>query len=408
VKKARKVFLIVFGLGSLAILIAGIFYLTLDEPPPADDDLQPAKVEVPANENGFPVVNIGLDEVFRGDDAWDKYVPFQPAWDFMAAMEMVRRNEEALEKYDRSLEYPRFQVTDITSFEDKIPYISAWNRLVDVALIRPGLLFERGLEKEAFGEAMKVIRFGHSVTGSHGSLVIYSTGLSIQGRGLECMMKMLARTRLPAEEVSPFFEALDHYRPDRASFADVMKREYSCLRLIFEGLGRGDLDVIPDKFLRSHLKKISGGLLRIAFKPNETRRLFADVYHSFIRDFLDGKIDFEKTYALPVHPWLPPRNMIGKTLYQFACAPINSSLHGRALGADLMISSARIEFALWCFNKKRGYLPEALEDLMPEYLKEIPLDPFDGKPLRYSKESKIIYSKEAVDHQLEPAVKIEF
>jgi len=36
------------------------------------------------------------------------------------------------------------------------------------------------------------------------------------------------------------------------------------------------------------------------------------------------------------------------------------------------------------FRRKTGRLPEKLDELVPEFLDEVPLDPFDGKPLRYS------------------------
>jgi hypothetical protein len=36
-------------------------------------------------------------------------------------------------------------------------------------------------------------------------------------------------------------------------------------------------------------------------------------------------------------------------------------------------------------------LPESLSELVPKYLPKVPIDPFDGKPLRYSKEKGIIY-----------------
>jgi hypothetical protein len=37
-------------------------------------------------------------------------------------------------------------------------------------------------------------------------------------------------------------------------------------------------------------------------------------------------------------------------------------------------------------------MPSSLEELGPQYLKEVPLDPFDGQPIRYSPEKAIIYS----------------
>ncbi|MGB9877802.1 MAG: hypothetical protein ACPLPS_08555, partial [bacterium] len=55
--------------------------------------------------------------------------------------------------------------------------------------------------------------------------------------------------------------------------------------------------------------------------------------------------------------------------------------------------------ALRAYKKDKGHLPDNLSELVPEYLPEIPIDPFDGKPLRYSKEKRIIYcvGKDLID-----------
>jgi hypothetical protein len=44
---------------------------------------------------------------------------------------------------------------------------------------------------------------------------------------------------------------------------------------------------------------------------------------------------------------------------------------------------ARTALALERHRLATGRVPEQLDDLVPQYLKEVPLDPFDGKPLRY-------------------------
>lgn len=48
-------------------------------------------------------------------------------------------------------------------------------------------------------------------------------------------------------------------------------------------------------------------------------------------------------------------------------------------------------FALRAYKKDRGKLPTTLDELVPTYLPKIPPDPFDGRPLRYSREKRIIY-----------------
>jgi len=41
---------------------------------------------------------------------------------------------------------------------------------------------------------------------------------------------------------------------------------------------------------------------------------------------------------------------------------------------------------------KTGELPGTLDALVPDYIDKIPSDDFDGEPMRYSAEKKIIYS----------------
>jgi hypothetical protein len=50
--------------------------------------------------------------------------------------------------------------------------------------------------------------------------------------------------------------------------------------------------------------------------------------------------------------------------------------------------------ALERFRRARGRWPERLSELVPAYLRELPVDPFDGRPLRYRRlaDSVIVYS----------------
>lgn len=52
----------------------------------------------------------------------------------------------------------------------------------------------------------------------------------------------------------------------------------------------------------------------------------------------------------------------------------------------------KILIALKFYKLERGDLPESLDQLIPDYFLEIPEDPYGGKPLRYSKEKKVVYS----------------
>lgn len=55
----------------------------------------------------------------------------------------------------------------------------------------------------------------------------------------------------------------------------------------------------------------------------------------------------------------------------------------RADGRDARMLRLRLQVALEQHRRAQGALPQALGSLVPEYLPELPLDPFTGEPMRY-------------------------
>ena len=53
------------------------------------------------------------------------------------------------------------------------------------------------------------------------------------------------------------------------------------------------------------------------------------------------------------------------------------------LRAQAHIDMARTALAIERYRLATGRLPERLEELVPQYIKEVPIDPFDGQPIRY-------------------------
>ena len=58
---------------------------------------------------------------------------------------------------------------------------------------------------------------------------------------------------------------------------------------------------------------------------------------------------------------------------------------------------ARAALAVERYRLATGALPVALDALVPSYLKEVPLDPFDGRPIRYTRQTSgyVLYSVDA-------------
>lgn len=56
------------------------------------------------------------------------------------------------------------------------------------------------------------------------------------------------------------------------------------------------------------------------------------------------------------------------------------------------IIATQLILALRVYKMEHGGLPDSLSELVPEFFPQVPLDDFDGKPIRYLPNKKIIYS----------------
>jgi hypothetical protein len=74
--------------------------------------------------------------------------------------------------------------------------------------------------------------------------------------------------------------------------------------------------------------------------------------------------------------------------------PATEKVHAAAKRTRALLLCAAAGLAAERYRRKHGRWPEALADLKGEFLREVPLDPFDLKPLRYRKDGLgvIIYS----------------
>ncbi len=58
------------------------------------------------------------------------------------------------------------------------------------------------------------------------------------------------------------------------------------------------------------------------------------------------------------------------------------------------VDCARVALGIERYRLVQGALPKVLDDLVPRYIDKVPIDPFDGKPLRYklTEPGYIVYS----------------
>jgi hypothetical protein len=131
------------------------------------------------------------------------------------------------------------------------------------------------------------------------------------------------------------------------------------------------------------------------FKPNRTRRMFAETIRKMVEDAPKPyneirHIDSDERPLNPVMAVLRG-NAIGEMIYRLLM-PALRGVHPLKCQTNVQVAATRTLLALKAYKLDKGRLPETLEQLVPEYLDAVPIDDFDGKPVRYNAAKKIIYS----------------
>lgn len=404
-KKRKRVLLsIAIATGVLSVsIIAGIVCLLTDHSPPEDGDLRVSRADIPDVENAFHYFDKAAEKLYWPEDEEEQIVGMveDKNWDSKLVDELVERNGEVFDYLEQGLKCSHFQVPEIRGYDTPLPYLSPWRDIARLGSIRASSLIKRGKAREAFGEAMRIIKFGHMIEDCRGGVVNYLLGAAVKDIGLIRLRRMLPDTTLEPELLRGYIEELDHYKVNQKGLEYAFRLDYMIVSETVVGLTAGELkleDLGGEG--TQYPKSLKMGYF---FQPNKTKRMFAQTYRTLVDNI-------PKTYVEAEHLELPDRsgrlgtirlflsvNVIGKILYEMII-PALDRIQMQKCREKICVSATQLLLAIKCHKNKTGELPQSLSELVPVYFKKIPEDDFDGKPMKYSAQQRIIYS---VGHDLE-------
>lgn len=388
--------------------------LSKDAPPPNDKDLQLAEVVVPAQENAYYDL-IKLGGSFKGSIKEHAL----PIANHLAGKqlneklmkELIARNKEAFEHFDEMAKKPRFQDTSYnlkeigfsTSAGPKLPpfwILVATARLIS---IQSGHLFKQGREREALEEAIKIVEVGQKLQNSQGGMLSYFLGVSLKGIGLERTLKIIESTEPPSRTLVSLVKRLEKLRDNAGGMRIALKLEYMAASNEIDFIHRSSMTDERRQGLEKRLGPIisKAAKFNYYFEPNKTRTYFSDRFLQLV-DSVEKPCGFIAPDDELSAPWQSGKiifteNAFGKFLYD--TARFDARVIYKRCEADLLVSAVQIAAAIKTYYAEKGSYPDSLAGLVPQYIPRIPLDPYDGKPIRYLKEKKIIYSvgKDSMD-----------
>ncbi len=403
--------LILLGI-SLPIFLVWM-YLFWDGPPPEDGDLAFRVKSVRPEENGWLHLKAGFEDG-EGVECWP-WLPKEKdqeetverayelsrgkAWDPDLARKILQRNERGLRLLDESLRYSGFQPPIVE------PPYPIDQRCLTLQFLAGAMAVKAfGFEKEkkleqAFEEVMKVIRLGRKLRGSPRSGFGFLLAISVEILGLEVFELLLRRNPSVSCVRLGFSKELLSEAAGPEIIENFVRSEYALmLRWIAKAEAGEEEFTLGDPFDTEALPP-DLWRARILHLPNSTRRTIADATRVLIGNASRLVKDWTtverpaavRTGLSGVARLVPIRNGIGK---YFVARWIGSEEMAakRAVLLRLNALFTATHIALECYRETHGRLPARLDDLVPRYLDAVPVDPYDGEPLRYSAEKGIVYS----------------
>ena len=232
---------------------------------------------------------------------------------------------------------------------------------------------------------------------------MYLVGVTVKGMGLDAVRDLAGANLGDKHLLKMCAGMLARFRPDGDGLAETFRVEYQCLCSILEDLkhGRATLQGIQREMpYDEHGEQPLA--MRFAYfwqlRLNETKRLLADHMRTRIanahRPYAERKTLDLVRLAYRTREWVPawvPWNRAGRLLLSMLEGHYGGLVSEKCC-VSVRVEALRARLVLQAFRAEHGRLPDRLDQLVPAYLDAVPRDDFDGRPLRYDPQKRVVYS----------------
>lgn len=397
---------------SATIVLQMVLLLTGDVPNPNDSDLRLQTITVPRDQNSFDIFREAKDKTY-----WPQEEITRNGINEDFSKKILQNNEQSLSIFERGVAMSIFQIPELQDPQNyrsdtAASSVAFLRNLAKVNSLKAENIFEQGRQKEAFDQVMKTMKMGQMLEDGQNGTAGYLTGLGIKEIGVDAMRSLISKSALPSAELLVYERELGNYREGKFGLRNVLEGEYMTVINSKEEMGKlflNDMfpvnaDIVAYAERSGHTKWLEPFTIKsfYYYKPNKTTALLGE---AFTRMLKNGNAS---SYSQVIHlkrklaPWYVSvftENRYGVTMASIPEISLDG-IFSKKFEENFSVSSAQVLLALKAYKQDRGVLPDALEDLVPNYLPEPIRDPFDGGSLKYSVKNKILYStgKDLVDN----------
>jgi hypothetical protein len=403
----RKIIWIIPAILSLVLLVAIAWAAKAkvsDIPPPDTSDLVPTRLAISDAENAYTYFVATNTLYWPNEDFHDNIGAF--LYGRTNNDELVREtltgNSETLTSIERGLLCQHCQSPETERTTDSLSYLGKWRSIGKLMALKAMYERQNGHCSESFETCMKLLKYGDLIQKDAESIVQYLLAVAVIEFGLEQTRQLTYTKRLSDIEVKALArQVAELSSPDRGLIR-ALKVEYICDANMIDDLQDGKLGTAGQA--RSEIDKLGFLVQRTSlhwmylFQPSRTKKICVD----FLRDTITNAplpyakmklYDPDERFELAGSGYrmLAKPNMIGR-MFCSMLLPNTGGILIRGCRTKCSITASKVILACEAYRQAVGELPPDIETLVPKYLDSVPLDPFDGAPIRYSKAKGIVYS----------------
>jgi hypothetical protein len=381
---------IAIALGFVLVVIAtAIFVDSLPYPQPQEAaynvrELIPIRIEIPAQSNGFGLLlQAGKSLAVSGSEP---ILADYTNWDETEARDILAKNKTALTVMREAWSRPYLQVDAVTNIDQKFDYLGDWRHLAQLALVEARLLFNSGHEAQGFTQAMDVIRFGQRIQQADGTIIHYYVGSAIKNLGLYYIRQFTDTTTLSPTNLVSISEKLTNFEASQEALRESLKIEYETDSKKFDDFA--SMAATNSTFYFQWVYSADKSKMELADQTFCMMSALTNCYAAGIASIPVAKTNesFVSFVAKFVHG-----NMVGTILNEMTLET-RSGMLARKCRENVSVRATRAVLALRAFQIVTHKPASSLQELTPDFLEAVPLDDFDGRPMRYSPGKKEVYS----------------
>ena len=357
-----------------------------------DSGLKMERANIPASANAYETLRAATNYFWWPDDQRKRLseLASDTNWDGSLAVMVLATNRETLAAWDAAVKLPNLQVPEMSTINDLVPYLQEWKKLAQLAQVRENVLLHDDKDQEAFDQIVNEIRMGRRMQDSGGNLIVYLVGVAVESVGLNQIRHWAGKVHLSADQLKDYIRQIEP-KPgaEATALANAIKGDYQVEIGTLDALRRGKLtNSVSNDDSPSH------GMVWPLFSFRQTQSLFAKAALTFVKaaPLYYKDVDLSK---LDSHPGtisqLTSGNPIGQMFYDLMMPAMVKPLE-RKSSIDAQVRATQTILALRAYQLTHGKLPDNLDALVPEFLDQVPVDAYNGQPLHYSAERKIVYS----------------